>query len=143
MNQRSMQAVRMVGSLKVTMDLALFYPSNTTKEVRDLIGFSDADLAGDKATRKSTSGVAIFKGGLIHWKSKLQSSVALSTCEAELVAYSLATQEMMSFQKMRQQIEKLTRCSPLYVDNQATVIISEDPANHSKLKHVSIQHFFV
>ncbi len=49
----------------------------------------------------------------------------------------------MSFQKMRQQIEKLTRCSPLYVDNQATVIISKDPANHSKLKHESIRHFFV
>ncbi len=92
----------MVGSLKGTMDLALFYPSNTTKEVRDLIGFSDADLAGDKATRKSKSGVAIFKGGLIHWKSKLQSSVALSICEAELVACSLATKELMSFQKMRQ-----------------------------------------
>jgi histone deacetylase 1/2 len=136
-------AVRVVGYLKGTMDLALFYPSNDSNEVRDLIGFSDADWAGDKSCRRSTSGVAIFKGGLIHWKSKLQSSVALSTCESELVACSLAAQELMSFQKMRQQIEKLTRCSPLYVDNQAAVIVSKDPANFSKLKHVSIRHFFV
>ncbi len=33
--------------LKGTMNLALFYLTNTTKEVRDLLAFSDADLAGE------------------------------------------------------------------------------------------------
>ena len=59
------------------------------------------------------------------------------------MACSLVAQELMGFHKIRQQIEKLTTRASLYVDNQAVVIVSKDPANYSKLKHVSIRHFFV
>ena len=50
-----------------------------------LIGFSDSDW-GTSSDRKSISGYC-FKlnneSGLISWKSKRQSIVALSSCEAE------------------------------------------------------------
>lgn len=47
-------------------------------------GHVDADWAGDKDTRRSTTGY-IFKlfGGAISWRSKLQPTVALSSTEAE------------------------------------------------------------
>ena len=56
--------------------------------------YSDADWAGDVSDRKSTSGFA-FKlvGGPISWGSKKQSSVSLSTSEAEYIALSLTIQE--------------------------------------------------
>ena len=59
-----------------------------------LTGYSDADWAGDEATRKSMSGY-IFKLGecAISWGSKKQSVVALSTTEAEYITLSLACKE--------------------------------------------------
>ena len=50
----------------------------------DFYGYSDADWAGDHADRKSTSGYAFtLIGAPISWGSKKQSSVSLSTSEAE------------------------------------------------------------
>ena len=59
-----------------------------------IVGYADADWAGDVNTRKSTSGYVFQIGGsTISWMSKRQSIVALSTTEAEYVALSTATQE--------------------------------------------------
>ncbi|XP_070014826.1 uncharacterized protein [Nicotiana sylvestris] len=62
-----------------TVSHGLWYPrSNNFK----LEGFSDADLAGDKEDRKSTSEICQFlRKALISWNSKNQGSVALSTIE--------------------------------------------------------------
>lgn len=57
-------------------------------------GYSDADWTGDVSDQKSTSGY-LFKlaGDTISWGSKKQTSVSLSTSEAEYIALSLAIQE--------------------------------------------------
>ena len=60
----------------------------------DFCGYSDADWAGDHADRKSTSGyVFTLVGAPVSWGSKKQSSVSLSTSEAEYIALSLAIQK--------------------------------------------------
>jgi hypothetical protein len=49
----------------------------------------------DHLTRKSTSGFVFFLGNSpISWQSKLQSTVALSSTEAEYVSASIATQKL-------------------------------------------------
>jgi len=54
------------------------------KKEAQLIGYCDADLAGDIDTRKSTTGVLYFLGSsIITWQSQKQKVVALSSCEAE------------------------------------------------------------
>jgi hypothetical protein len=59
----------------------LWYPKGSTF---DLIGYSNADYAGCKIDRKSTSETCQFLGrSLVSWASKKQNSVALSTAEAE------------------------------------------------------------
>jgi hypothetical protein len=51
-----------------------------------LLGFLDADFAGCRVDRKSTSGTCQFLGSsLVSWSSK-QSSVAQSTTKVEYVA---------------------------------------------------------
>jgi len=58
----------------------------------NLIGYSDADWAGDMDDRHSTSGnVFLLAKGAVSWLSKKQAAVALSTTEAEYVALSTAT----------------------------------------------------
>ena len=67
-----------------TQNLGLWYPKKLSLE---LIGFSDADYASSKTDRKSTSGTCQFLSHmLVSWSSKKQTSVALSTAEAEYVA---------------------------------------------------------
>ena len=71
-------AKRILRYLKQTKDLNLTYVRNS------IVGYSDADWAGDVQDRRSTSGnVFLLGGGAITWSSRKQSSVALSTYEAE------------------------------------------------------------
>ncbi|KAH9658405.1 hypothetical protein KPL70_023484 [Citrus sinensis] len=70
-----------------TINLGLWYPRGTHI---DLTCYSDADFAGYKVDRKSTSGTCHFLGhSLVSWFSKKQNSVALSTTEAEYIAAGL------------------------------------------------------
>ena len=52
-----------------------------------MTSFLDADYAGCRVDRKSTSETCQFLGHcLVSWSSKKQNSVALSTAEAEYIA---------------------------------------------------------
>jgi hypothetical protein len=70
--------------LKGTTNFGLLYKkSNDYKLVR----FCDADYAGDKIERKSTSGNCQFiDENLILWASKRQASIALSKAETEYIS---------------------------------------------------------
>lgn len=54
----------------------------------NFVAYSDGDWAEDKTKSKSRSGfVLMFNETPFLWKSKLQSSIALSTSEAEIAAF--------------------------------------------------------
>jgi hypothetical protein len=75
---------RIMRYLVYTPKFGLWYPKGSTF---DLIGYSDADYAGCKIDRKSTSETCQILGrSLVPWASKKQKSVALSTPEAEYIA---------------------------------------------------------
>jgi hypothetical protein len=74
---------RIMRYLVYTTKFGLWYPKGSTFD----IGYSDADYAGCKIDRKSTSGTCQLLGrSLMSRASKKQNSVALSTAEAEYVA---------------------------------------------------------
>ena len=53
------------------------------------MGYTDVDWGGDLNERKSTSGyVFLLNNGVISWSSKKQLCIALSTMEAEFMAFS-------------------------------------------------------
>ena len=82
--QDVMNVKRTLQYLKGTTNDGIFYSSQ--KQELHLEAYSDSDYAGDLATRKSTTGFAImYAGGPIAWCSRKQSSVALSTTEAEYI----------------------------------------------------------
>lgn len=71
---------RIMKYLKGTSNVGLWYPKGS---ICSFVGFSDADYAGCKTERKSTSGTChIFGNALVSWSCKKQASVALSTAEA-------------------------------------------------------------
>ena len=79
------QAVkRIFRYLEFTPELGLWYSSGSSLFLR---GFSDADHAGCRIDRKSTSGTCQLLGtSLVSWSSRKQASVSLSTTEAEYIA---------------------------------------------------------
>lgn len=85
--------------------------------------YSDADYAADKTDRKSVTGGVLMVGGIIvGWICKKQNCVALSTMEAEFVAASQTTAEMLGIIEFLHEIGLKTRTlSVLHVDNQAAI----------------------
>ena len=62
----------------------------------DLDCYVDASHAVDIHTRRSTTGYIFFMSrGPVSWQSRMQTSVALSSMEAEYMAASAATQEAL------------------------------------------------
>ncbi len=75
--------------------------------------FVDADFAGmyhhehssQRENELSRSGYIITHCGCpIHWASKLQTEVALSTTESEYIALSMATQELLPLRRLLEEI---------------------------------------
>ena len=88
--------------LKQTRNLKLTYVKNSPEAI---IGYFDADWAGDMQDRRSTSGnVFLLGGGAITWSSRKQSSVALSTVEAEYMALSVANQEAVWLRQLQDEL---------------------------------------
>ena len=75
------------------MDVGLLFERDDTLG-QSVIGYMDSDYAGDLDKRRLTIGyVFTFVGGPISWKSTLQSTVALSTTEAEYMPITEAVKE--------------------------------------------------
>jgi len=75
--------------LKETEHYGIMYTKINAPNI--LKGYSDSDFASDTDTKKSTTGY-IFKlsNGPVTWNSQRQSTVSLSTTEAEYIAASCA-----------------------------------------------------
>uniref|UniRef100_A0AAV1VN67 Polyprotein n=1 Tax=Peronospora matthiolae TaxID=2874970 RepID=A0AAV1VN67_9STRA len=108
----------------------------------DFCGYSDADWAGDHADRKSTSRYAlILMGNPVSWGSKKQSSVSLSTSEAECIALSLAIQEGKWVHRLPCKIldaaeDKSGPELKIMEDNQSCIKMTKNPVNHGRAKHI-------
>ena len=127
--------------LKYSSNLAL----KLEKSGKGLLCYSDADWAGDQDDRHSTTGnVFMLGGGAISWISKKQSVVALSTAEAEYIALSSATQEVIWLRRLLTDLH-LPENGPtkIWEDNQGAIAISKNPVAHGRTKHIDIRHHFV
>ena len=108
-----------------------------------LAGFSDASWE----VKHSTSGWTVLWGNAaLVWGSRKQKSIALSTCEAELIALSEATKDMVYLRKLLAGLGPSSRepgPSTLATDSKSARDVSYNPQHHDRMKHVQRRHFFV
>jgi hypothetical protein len=77
--------------------------------ITGITGFTDADWAGDKDSRKSTSGyIFLLHGGAVSWKSTKQNVVATSSTKAEYIACSEAAKEALWIRRLDAEIRGTT-----------------------------------
>ena len=76
---------RIIKYLKGTLNLGLWCAKGN---VCEMIGFCDTDFAGCHIDRKATSDTCHFlRNYLVSWPSKKEACVALSTADAEYIAF--------------------------------------------------------
>lgn len=109
------------------------------------VHFSDSDWAGDRSTRRSTTGyLFMLANGHISWRSRIQQTVALSSTEAEYRATTEAGQEAIWLQTLLNSIH-LPQPSPitLHCDSLSTIDLAENAIFHGRTKHVEIHHHWI
>jgi hypothetical protein len=136
-------AKRILRYLKNTKSEGLMYEKNVPGDII-LTGYCDADWAGDVDGRKSHGGYVFTLGSAaVSWKSKRQSVVALSSCEAEYLSLSEAAKELVWLRGLLVDMGIPQDKSVIYCDNQGAVALSKNPVDSKRTKHIDVRHHFV
>ena len=107
--------------------------------------YVDADLAGDQDTMRSTTGyVIMLYGGVISYSAKLQSTVALSTAEAETNAACEAVKQLCYVRLFLEELGiNQEYPTTLYEDNNSVIAQVKGSENPKKTKHFMLKVHFL
>jgi len=90
-----------------------------------------------------------YAGIPIFWKSKLQSEITLSTCEAEYIALSMAMRELIPFMTLVKEINEVYDIGysvpkvRFWEDNKSCIAVAESKKPPLRTKHIALKyHFF-
>jgi hypothetical protein len=145
-------AKRILRYLKGTRSLGLTYTADGISSSlcsqewnpASLGAYSDADFGGTPVDRRSTTGfVNILNGAPVSWKSQIQPTVALSTLEAEYMAMSRETQEILWLRQLLLDLGADPGKITLWVDNAGAITTANHPRVTDRAKHIDIRHHFI
>ncbi|CAI7793131.1 unnamed protein product [Closterium sp. NIES-53] len=128
-----------------TLTVGLTYHKNGTTTPK-LIGYVDADHAGDSDNRRSRTGyIYRFEPiGPISWQSSKQELIALSSTEAEYIALCSATKEGLYLRELLEEAKLAQLPSfSLFCDNQSAIRIANKNGFANRTKHIALRYFFV
>ena len=129
--------------LSGTLDLGITF---TADSENDLVGYTDSDYAGLLDGRKSTGGyIFMLSGGPLSHQSKLQSTVALSSTEAEYMATTEAGKEALWVSRFLACLGFRLPSQPvdLRADNKGAISLTENPEFHRKTKHIEVRWHWI
>ncbi|MBW0511644.1 hypothetical protein O181_051359 [Austropuccinia psidii MF-1] len=131
--------------LKGSQDSALTYD---TGNEHGIAAYSNADWGNCTNTRRSVTGYLVqFNKCLVIWKTRKQSTVSLSTSEAEYKSLCDVTSELLWLQQWCNESRLVDSLSPtpVHEDNQGCINAANGNSNinNRRMKHVNIQLHFV
>jgi hypothetical protein len=128
--------------LKGTLDYGFCYTGD--HDFR-LYGYTDSEWAGIASDRKRTSRCCFSLGSaMTSWKSRKQSSIALSTTEAEYIAACSSSCEAIWLRKLLTGLFDLKmEATVILCDNQSCIKMMENLVFHDKSKHIEIRYHYI
>ena len=151
-------AVKWIGRyLLGTKDKGLIIRTDWSKGLElyvdsDFAGNWDKQLAGtDIDTARSRHGyVLMYAGAPILWQSQLQTEIALSSTEAELIGLSMGLRSAIPIMRMLQEMKQFgfdvhpnipeIHCK-VFEDNQGALEIAKVPKMRPRTKHINCKYF--
>ena len=111
-------------------------------------GWTQADSEDATNVMSRTGYVLMYANCPIHWVSKLQSEIALSTAEAEYIALSQALREVIPLMTL---LEELNKIFPLHIvtpnfvckvheDNQSCIVMATTQKFTPRTKHIALKY---
>ncbi|GJW96538.1 reverse transcriptase domain-containing protein [Tanacetum coccineum] len=101
-------------------------------------------VAVKRIFRKSTSGGCQILGEkLVCWSAKKQSSVAMSSAEAEYVDAAGCCAQVLWIKSQLADYDVLYDKVPIFCDNTSAIAISNNPVLHSRTRHIDIRYYFI
>ena len=133
---------RLARYLQTTPELVIKFFDASDEDLKFVDVYADSDWAGDKKSRKSTSGgIVMWGGGMIKSWSKSQSVVATSSGEAELYALSKAVAEGLGIRSLLADLGFQVKLR-VWTDSSAAKSITAR-TGMGKMRHVETQYFWV
>ncbi|XP_042753251.1 secreted RxLR effector protein 161-like [Lactuca sativa] len=129
--------------IKGTLNYGLTYTKGESKVT--LTGYSDSDFGKDMNDGKSTGGTTFYMNdNLVTWVSQKQCSVALSSCEAEFMAATMAACQGVWLRRLLTKITgKNMPHVALFIDNRSVLELMNNPMFHGRSKHIDIKYHFI
>ena len=109
-----------------------------------ITAWSDSDWASDAMTRRSVTGCCTFVCGmLVSWVSKRQTTVALSSTEAEYMAVSDTNRDVIQVMNILSEFCKPKLPSTIFMDNVGAKFIAENSVNNKRTKHIDVRFHYI
>ena len=125
--------------LKGTINYGINFTKNNKIEA-----FVDADYAGDKETRKSTTGFIITIGNTsISSCSKLQRSVSTSSAESEYYSLRECGKHCAWYLNLFNELNQNLKCISINIDNKAAIYNSKNQTINPRTKHIDIRVHYI
>jgi len=133
---------RIMRYLRHTIDHGLLYKKTDDAK---LVCYTDADWAGDQENRRSMSGmITMLNTGPVSYHAQQQPVVALSTSEAEYVAASVATKEIVWLSRFLKELGvHFGDEATILCDNQSALRMIRNPEFHKRTKHIDIRYHYI
>ncbi len=81
-------------------------------------------------------------GSLVSWRSKKQTSQALSTLEAEYISLTEGLKELVWCRQFLNEMEIENVNSVVYEDNLSCIALAKGESKHFKAKHIDISFYW-
>lgn len=135
---------RIMRYLAGTAALGITY-TRTEDGVFRLCVYSDSDWAGDPSDRRSITGYVMqLCGGAISWYSKKQSTVSLSSTEAEYNAGAETAREVTWLRALLTDMgEEQKHPTIVQIDNQGAIAMGNGSGSVDRRKHIDVKHHYL
>jgi hypothetical protein len=111
---------------------------------KGLVACTDSDWASDHTNRRSQSGFFIvLADGAITWTSRAQKTIALSSTEAEYMALSDCSRQVVWIRTLLWELGYRLKPIPICGDNQGSIFIASNPVTEKRSKHIDIRFHYI